>query len=581
LKPSIWKGRLQGSSWRRAAKALLPDPRSAADLWRDWRARRRPVVLQPYVDLHSRWRLAAKVLLPLGLGLVCIIYGFFYAITAPFLIVPLAAPIAVLGLLAIWALPEHNTVPTKSMELMFSASIIGLILWPNYLALTLPGLPWITMVRLTGFPMAFLLLMSLSVSSAFREQIFGTTNSTPLILRFFLIFTANEFVTLPFSHNFTDSLNKVFVQQLTWTGVFLVSLYVFRKPGRIERYISLMLALAIPIIILSVLEVEEQHVLWAGNVPNFLRVEDPSAQLALSSAVRGATGQYRAKATFSTPLGLSEFMALMTPFALHWAVGRHNIPLRLLGLALIPTLYFVVRLTDARLGVAGYLVSLLVYLLFWSLVRWRRRMGDILSAAIVYAYPTLFLAAVAATMFVHKIHVLVFGGGAQAASNEARSNQFRMAFPVFLRNPIGHGAGQSGDVMGYGAGDFIAVDSYYISLALDYGLVGLVLYVGIFAMVIGAAVSVMLRAPRTDDREMALLMPLATCLCAFLVIRGVFQQPDIHPMIFMMIGMVIALVARARAQAAELPQVAAGQAVARPRPIRAAAAVVRQRPQRR
>ena len=127
MKPSTWKVRLQASNWWQAARAFLPGPQSAAGLWREWRARRRPVVLQPYVDLHSRWRLAAKVLLPLGLGLVCIIYGFFYAITAPYLIVPLAAPIAVLGLLAIWALPEHNVVPTKAMELAFSALILSLI----------------------------------------------------------------------------------------------------------------------------------------------------------------------------------------------------------------------------------------------------------------------------------------------------------------------------------------------------------------------------------------------------------------------------------------------------------------------
>jgi len=247
----------------------------------------------------------------------------------------------------------------------------------------------------------------------------------------------------------------------------------------------------------------------------------------------------------------------------------------------VPTLYFVVRMTDARLGVAGYLASLLIYLLFWSLVRWRRRMSDLLTAAIVYAYPSVFLAAVAATMFVHKIHVIVFGGGAQAASNEARSNQFRMALPALLRNPIGHGAGQAGDAMGYGAGDFIAIDSYYISLALDYGIVGLTLYVGIFAMVIGAAVTAMLRAGPTSDREAGLLIPLATCLCAFLVIRGVFAQPEIHPMIFMMVGMVIALVARAKAQAAQLPTPAAGQTVIeqRPRTIPVAARAARRRPE--
>jgi O-antigen ligase len=156
-------------------------------------------------------------------------------------------------------------------------------------------------------------------------------------------------------------------------------------------------------------------------------------------------------------------------------------------------------------------------------------------------------------MFVHKIHVIVFGGGAQAASNEARGNQFKMALPALLHNPIGHGAGQSGVAMGYGAGDFIAIDSYYISVALDYGVLGVALYVAIFGLVIGAAVTTMLRSAQTDDREIGLLLPLATCLSAFLVIRGVFEQPDIHPMIFMMVGMVIALVARARAQTDKQP----------------------------
>lgn len=566
MEPSARKARPHPAALWRTVRPHLPDPQSFIELWRDWRAKKRPMVLRPYVDLHSRWRLAARYLVPLGVGLFCVIYGFFYAITAPYLIVPLAVPIGVLGLLAIWALPENNVVPTKAMELCFSALMIGLILWPNYLALALPGLPWITMIRLTSFPMAFFLLISLSASSHFRHQILESARATPLIFRLMIIFSIDVLVTMPFSHNPAETINKVIIQQINWAGVFLVSLYIFKKPGRVERYLFLLLAITVPIILLAFLESEEQHVLWNGHVPSFLRVEDPSAQRALAGAVRGATGQYRTKVTFSTALGLSEFAALMTPFALHWAVGRFNIVLRIIALVMIPTLYFVVRMTDSRLGVAGYLVSLLVYLLFWSLMRWRRRIGDLLSAAIVYAYPTMFLAVVASTMFVHKIHVIVFGGGAQQASNEARGNQFKMALPALLRNPIGYGAGQSGDKMGYGAGDFIAIDSYYIVVALDYGILGLALYVAIFAMVIGASVMVMLRATPSKDREIGLLMPLATCLCAFLVIRGVFGQPDIHPMIFMLMGMIIALVARAQA---ELPIAAPAKPQRPPRRQRA------------
>lgn len=548
--PAGWRLRLPEGLRSKLSKNLrlpswAPTPEEVLGLWREWRCKKRPIVLRPYVDLHTKWRLAAKFMLPIGIGFFCLVYGFYFALTAPYLVVPMAVPIAIIGLLAIWALPEDNIVPTRAMEFTFVALIVGLILWPNYLALSLPGLPWITMVRLTGFPMGFFLLFSLSVSPAMRQEIGSTAKSTPLILRIFAIFSINQFISLPFSHSIADSINKVVLQQLNWTAVFFVSIYIFRHPNRSRRYLAMLLAMVVATIILAVLEAQEQKVLWSGHVPSFLRVEDPSAQLALSNAVRGATGLYRVKGTFSTPLGLSEYAALMTPFAIHWAVSSRGPVVKLLSLALVPILYFTVRLTDARLGVAGYLVSVLVYLLLWSLVRWRQRMGDLLTAAIVYAYPAMFLVAVAATMFVHKIHVLVFGGGAQAASNAARGNQFRMAWPALLKNPIGHGAGQSGLAMGYGAGSFIAIDSYYINISLDYGVIGLITYVSIFAVIIHSSIKTLLTA-KLNDREVLYLIPLSTCLCAFLVVRGVFGQPDIHPLIFMLVGMSVALVARAQ-----------------------------------
>ena len=44
-----------------------------------------------------------------------------------------------------------------------------------------------------------------------------------------------------------------------------------------------------------------------------------------ASIVRSATGLYRAKAVFSTPLGLAEFLALLTPFAIHFVIGKYSI----------------------------------------------------------------------------------------------------------------------------------------------------------------------------------------------------------------------------------------------------------------
>lgn len=503
-------------------------------------------MLRPYVDLHNRWRVASHVLVPISLGVACLVYGFFFALTAPYLIVPFAAPVGILGLLAIWAMPEARTAPVRALELCFSAFLIGLILWPNYLALSLPGLPWITMTRLTTFPMAFLLLISLSISSDFRRKMLESASGAPLVLNLLLAFSVTTFVSLPFSHGIGDSLNRTLIQQLNWTAVFLVSVYIFRTPGRAERYVGLLLLLAIPSAALGWLEFQEQHVPWAGHVPSFLRVQDESAQRAMEGAVRSATGQYRSKGSFSTALGLAEYMGLMTPFAIYWAVGRKTLLHRLVGLAMLPTIYIVVRMTDSRLGLLGYLVALTTYVFLWSLVRFRRRANDIVAATIVYAFPAGLIALLGSSMVFHKVHVLIFGGGAQAASNDHRQEQFRMAIPAVLRNPIGHGTGESGRAMGYGSGDFIAIDSYYITLGLDYGVVGLFLYAAMFAVVIAAIVRILIRAEDTKDPELVMLIPIAAFLAAFLVVRSVFSQPDIHPMIFMVLGMAVCLLVRAQ-----------------------------------
>ena len=540
----------------RRLTALIPKQRIAAFLAevRDARAerrhrKRRIAVMKPYTDLQRPLRKVMLFVLPVGLALFSLVYGFFFALTAPYLIVPFTVPVVVLVLLSIWALPDRAHAPTRSMELFFAALIISLVMWPNYLALSLPGLPWVTMLRLTGFPMAFLLLICLSTSEKFRAELRQTFGSVPGLWQCLLIFVVMQFVTIALSKAPPAAMQRALLQQVNWTSVFVVAAWVCRTPGQVGRYIALIVLLALPIIVLTFIEGRVQHVLWAGSVPSFLKVDDPTAALILSSAIRGATGLYRTKATFSTPLGLAEYLALLTPFALHYAFGNYRLIVRLFSAAMVPVLFYCIRLTDARLGVVGFGVSILLYFLFWGLLRLRRNRRDLVAAAIVYAYPAVFCAAAVAVMAVHRLNTMVFGGGAQAASNDARKNQLRMGIPKIFENPIGHGPGGSGPAMGYGADQFITIDNYYLTLALDYGVIGIVAFLAMFLLVIGASAKAGVQGASYKDRELTYAVPLSIALSAFLVIKLVFSQNDNHPLVFMMLGMAVALVGRVRLEA--------------------------------
>ena len=537
----------------RRLTALIPKQRIAALLAavRDARSerrhrKRRIAVMKPYTDLQRPLRKVMLLVLPVGLALFSLVYGFFFALTAPYLIVPFTVPVVVLVLLSVWALPDRAHAPTRSMELFFAALIISLVMWPNYLALSLPGLPWVTMLRLTGFPMAFLLLICLSTSESFRRELRQTLAAVPGLGPCLLLFILTQFVTVALSKEPAAALQRALVQQVNWTSVFMVSAWICRTPGRIERYVVLFMLLAVPIVAITLIENREHHVLWVGHVPSFLKVEDPTAALILTSSVRSATGLYRTKATFSTPLGLAEYLALLTPFAVHFAIGKFRPIVKLSGAVLIPILFYCIRLTDARLGVVGFLVSMLLYVLFWGLLRLKRDRRDLAAASIVYAYPAIFLAAATAVMTVHRLNVMVFGDGAQAASNEARKNQLHMGIPKILANPIGHGPGGSGPAMGYGAGEFVTIDNYYLTLALDYGLIGLLTFLAIFLITISASAQAGVRAASTNDSNLHNAVPLSIALSEFLVIKLVFSQQDNHVMVFTLLGMAVAMVYRSK-----------------------------------
>jgi hypothetical protein len=543
--------RLSASRSKFVGDALNTVWRTARELLRRKPRPKPPKILKPYIDSTTLRRKVSRFLFPIGLAFFCLVYGFFFGLTAPYLIVPFAAPCAILILLSIWALPDRPHAPVRIVEFLFSCVLVSLVLWPNYLALSLPGLPWITVNRLVSFPMAFLLMICVSTSQDFRTELGRGLTAVPGSWMLLVGFIVIQFVTIPFAKTISVAVQKSFLQQINWTFMYIIACWVFQKPGRAERYMGLFICLSIPIILITTLESRNQSLLWSGHVPAFLKIDDPTAIIAMSNNTRGATGLYRAKATFTGPLGLGEFLALMTPFSLYVATRPYKLIYRVVCAGLLPATFACFIMADSRLGIVGYGTSMLLYGLLWGLMTMMRERNSLIAAAVVYAYPAVFGVTAFAVLFVHRFHVMVFGGGAQAASNDARGNQLHMAIPKFLANPIGHGSGEGGDAMGYAVGTFISIDNYYITIALQWGIVGLITFIGMHLLTITYGIKATLRPAALKSRELSVLIPLCISLSAFLVIKGVFSQEDGHPLTFAMLGAVAGLIVRVNRAMAE------------------------------
>ena len=132
-------------------------------------------------------------------------------------------------------------------------------------------------------------------------------------------------------------------------------------------------------------------------------------------------------------------------------------------------------------------------------------------------------------------------------SNESRIIQYQTGIPKILSHPFGHGIGMGGEALNFvDSTGFKTIDSYYLMIALEYGIIGFAIYYGMIALSIWHAGRYSFFHKRPPTREEALLVPLMVSLLNFLVIKSVFSQQDNHPLIFMEMGMIVALTWRMR-----------------------------------
>ncbi|HEY0447063.1 MAG TPA: O-antigen ligase family protein [Allosphingosinicella sp.] len=483
---------------------------------------------------QARRRKAAVVAAVILLGAL---YGFLLSFLPMAFYLYLAVPIVVMALLVIWALPQSDTFPEKAMERLFFALFLGMFLWPNYLAIALPGLPWITIVRLLALPMCLLMLVSLSISKTFRKRLWEPFTTGPWPARLMIGFVLLQLATLPLSGHIAESTNRFVNMQIAWTAVFFLSAFIFSKPGRPQLWVWMLCGVAFFLCLLAIPEARNQRVLWAGHIPSFLAVQDPIVLRILAGNNR--FGVYRAQSTFSTSLSFAEFLGLAIPYFLYLALGKRHLAIRLFAFACIPLSFWVIRMTDSRVGVVAFFASLLLYFLLWSIKSWMRRKRDLIAPLLVLTYPIVATTFYILSLFWIRLHNMMWGGGETAASNEGRKAQYREGIPKILERPFGNGTGESGYFFNFtNPSGTVTIDTYYLVIGAEYGILGFFIYFGLIVTGIWLAVKYGLRS---FSEEANLLLPAAVMLSVFIITKSVLAQEDTHSMIFLVLGMVVAL----------------------------------------
>jgi hypothetical protein len=482
-------------------------------------------------------RLVKRSLLFTICVLLGLFYGFSFAILPPSLMTALGIPILILMLVIIWALPDVGYAPTTLLIRLFLIYVIVVPLWPNYLSLQIPGLPWISIRRLVVFPLFITFLICLSISAEFRGDLSKVLYHHKAIFRLLVLFSFIQVATVALSDSPSFSLNATINYIIANNAVFAVAAWALSKDKRADRYINLLLFSALFLCVFSVFEYRNLKPLWANHVPSFLALDGEMVSQYLTPVLRN--GIYRVTSTFSVSLSFAEYLAIVSPFAFHKMISTHHIGRMLLWLAYDFFLLFVIVLTQSRLGILGWIVAHVAYILLWSAKRWATRKTAILAPAIALTFPVGALFLFVGMFTIPAIRNRTIGGGATGLSDDARRQQFDLLWPRLLENPFGFGTGRSGAELGYVTpGGFVTVDSYVITMLMDYGVLGFFAFAGI---IIFAALRSLKVTWRSTGAAGDLAMPLTAAFGAVIQARLVLSQGDNLPLIFMLVGMSVAL----------------------------------------
>jgi O-antigen ligase len=148
-----------------------------------------------------------------------------------------------------------------------------------------------------------------------------------------------------------------------------------------------------------------------------------------------------------------------------------------------------------------------------------------------------------ASFVVTRLKNMIWGGGAYQASNDARENQIAQGIDIVMLHPWGHGIGRAAETLGYtNAAGVTTIDTYYLSIALEAGILGFIAYYGAFIAILVTGIKHVVTAG--DQEETSWLLPALLSLGNFIVIKSVLSQQENHPFAFAILGMAVALIHR-------------------------------------
>lgn len=448
-----------------------------------------------------------------------------------------AIPVVILAALALWIAPDLNTNLDRAIQRWYFIFLALLLIWPNYLALNVPGMPWISFQRIAMAILATITVTGIGTSARLRGEFYDVLTSHKVLLRFFLAWVVIETLMLPVGKFLGWSI--WLRHAMMWYFMFIVSAWVIIKPDVPQKFVKLCIFSSALTGAVVIPEYMQSKPLWADHIPSFLAI-DPTILESLQFG-RVRLDEYRSRAIFTNSLLYAEYLGMLIPFTLLSISWKNSWWRKLLAIALLMLLITAGTLTQARSAMVAMVASIPAFLGIWVWRYYRdpKLNRDIKAPAMVMAFPAMAAVGLTAILTVTRIRMRVLGGGQHAASDQAREHQWDMAIPQIIKNPLGYGVGSIRERVPYTnlAGQF-TIDSYPINLLIEQGVPGFIAFVG---MLMTAAVMGIRIYLNSNGRDEDVAGAAAVSIIVFMVIRLAVSSESGQGLAFGLCGLILGL----------------------------------------
>jgi hypothetical protein len=472
---------------------------------------------------------------------IAFIFGVMSALYPPSFVIKVGmlVGLGVVFLLAVLVRDQGSTRPITVMSVLLYLLIFLLAVWPPYLSFQgLPG-PSINPTRLVSWALSALLFFWIVASPRMRAQLWKRISAFPGFFWMLGGYFVWAFVCSLAGDYPVPSIYHLIKQALGPLVAIFAVLMCFRDKRDVERAFVVMLAAAGLAVLVGLVEYARKGNIFWDYLPSLFPQGDEAAQYTETLLKdKSRSGAYRVTSTFSHPLTFGEYLALCIPVAGYLALEAKARLLRLAAWMAFPFLIAGIYLAHTRSPLIAAGITAGCMGLYMAIRAMRQKRSLFLSLVGIMSIAVIVSAGVVAAGYA--IDLVIGRDAAERGSSMARLIMLERGGEMLALSPLlGYGAGQAAFAIGFIPGvSVLTIDNYYLSVALESGVPGILLFIGFLAYACLLAFKLSFKG---DPSSRLMSFAIFAAMLAFCVVKSALSLTQNMDIFFMLMGFAMVL----------------------------------------